>query len=338
MPARTDSDFGPVRAGKLEIENYPMEDSIKNYSKQFEYEPQIEGGPVPAFKNVIVGGMGGSHLSADLYKFLKPSANIQIHRSYGLPARIEPETLAVAFSYSGNTEETISFAKAVIAGGLPLVVIATGGKLIDVAKEQSVPYIQIPKIVSQPRVALVVGLKALACALGDDEMLSQINATGKDFDSLALETEAGKIADEVYGKIPVVWSSDNASTISYNWKIRINETAKTPAFANVFPELNHNEMSGFGVFPKGLSAEAFYFLAIVDEYDSQNIEIRMSKALEVFAETGLQGRLLRFAGNTPLLRALNSIVTADWVALKLAEKYGVDPDTVPLVEKFKKLI
>lgn len=316
-----------------------MEESLKNYARQFEYEPVIEGGDLPKAKNIIVGGMGGSHLVADLLKYLRPGLRLTIHEDYGLPAIIEPETLAVAFSYSGNTEETISFAESALMGGLPVVIIATGGKLIELARGRKIPYIQMPSDkVGQPRLALVLGLRALAKALGDDDLSREISDVAQTFNPAVLEAEATKIAGELHGKIPIIWSSRAAEIFSYNWKIRINETAKIPAFANVFPELNHNEMSGFGTMPKDFNPEMFYFLIIADEFDSRIMEIRMEKTLEVLGESGLHVRILRFSGKSPLERALNTIVTADWVALKLAQKYGANPDGVPLVEKFKKLL
>lgn len=46
-----------------------MHEAIKNFNKQFEYEPRIENAAAlkPTVKFLVVG-MGGSHLAADLLK------------------------------------------------------------------------------------------------------------------------------------------------------------------------------------------------------------------------------------------------------------------------------
>src|SRR5690606_41135169 len=65
--------------------------------------------PRPA--QVVVLGMGGSAIGAELVSgLLKTSAPapIAVHRGYGVPGYVGSETLVIASSYSGNTEETLS--------------------------------------------------------------------------------------------------------------------------------------------------------------------------------------------------------------------------------------
>src|SRR3989344_5365211 len=81
---------------------------IKNFNREFEFEPKIEHGArlKKKFEGYIVAGMGGSHLAADIIQCWQPENNIIIWSDYGLPPLRPKELkkrLIIASSYSGNT-------------------------------------------------------------------------------------------------------------------------------------------------------------------------------------------------------------------------------------------
>ena len=142
-----------------------MYNAIKNFNKQFEYQPKIENSKnlKKKFSKFIIAGMGGSNLVANLLRVRDPQLDIIIHKNYGLPIISKKELhgrLLIVNSYSGNTEETLdSFSKA-LTQKIPMVTIATGGKLIALAKKHNLPYIQMPSTGIQPRAALGLNIKA----------------------------------------------------------------------------------------------------------------------------------------------------------------------------------
>ena len=78
--------------------------------------------PLPGnkgYRQVIIPGMGGSAIGADLLAaFISPDCKIPVlvQRDYGLPAWANgPETLVIASSHSGNTEETLEAFTAALA-------------------------------------------------------------------------------------------------------------------------------------------------------------------------------------------------------------------------------
>src|SRR3989344_3921947 len=94
---------------------------------QLSFIPKLEGGlsrtKIARFDNVIIGGMGGSGLVARIIFFLDPTFPAWLHDDYHLPIKSEGKTLYVAVSYSGNTAETLSFAKEALEKQYPLVAI-----------------------------------------------------------------------------------------------------------------------------------------------------------------------------------------------------------------------
>src|SRR3989338_3056652 len=154
-----------------------MKEAIKNFNKQFEYEPEIENAErLRHFDKFIVVGLGGSHLAADLLKVWNPYLDVVVHEDYGLPAFSDKELkerLIILSSYSGNTEEALDAFNETIEKKLTCAVISTGGKLIELAKKHSRPYIAMPDTGIQPRLALGFGFKALLKLMVQDKARQQ---------------------------------------------------------------------------------------------------------------------------------------------------------------------
>src|SRR3989344_5484702 len=123
-----------------------MYEAIKKFSNQFLFEPIIENKEkVGKHTRFVVLGMGGSALSAGLIKVGKSDFPIIVHRDYGLPAVSDSQdNLFIASSYSGNTEEVLDGYDLARSKSLSVCAIAAGGKLLEKAKVDGVPYIQLP--------------------------------------------------------------------------------------------------------------------------------------------------------------------------------------------------
>ncbi len=320
-----------------------MEDMVRRFGEQFEWQPEIERGEVlRPYKQYVVVGMGGSHLGAWLIKRFGGVSNITIHRDYGLPF-ISPEqlrdTLVILSSYSGTTEEVLDAGHRALERGLALASITKGGKLADFAREHSVPLIVIPETGLEPRMAIGFSLLAIARLMGNSALEEDIRRAGKRVDPAAGKTEGVRLAGVLAGKIPLIYSSAVNIPLPYIWKIKFNETAKIPAFLNVFPELCHNELSGFDVADSTRDISArLHAIFLQDFSDHPRVSERMRVAGEVLAEKGIPVERVPLAGKTGMEKAFNSALLADWVTLTLADSYGVPNPQTPLVADFKRRI
>jgi glucose/mannose-6-phosphate isomerase len=320
-----------------------MQEAIKNFPKQFEYKPDIEnGGKLKKYRKFIVLGMGGSNLAPELFRVRDPHLDIQSYRGYGLPAldpKVLKESLIIANSYSGNTEETLDGFKAALKKKYPVAAISTGGKLMDLARKNKVPYIQMPSTGIQPRIALGYSLKGLAEFMGNKKLSAELSAAAKTLRPHELERAGKALAKKLKGHVPVIYSSLRNEPIVYNWKIKFNETGKIPAYANTFSELNHNEMTGFDVTDttRDLS-KVFYFIFLKDADDNQRITKRMNITERLYRERGLPVEVIILSGKSPFQKILSDLVLADWTAYHTAKEYNVEAEQVPMVEEFKKLI
>lgn len=321
-----------------------MYEVIKNFHQQFGYEPKIENAenPKKAFSKFIIAGMGGSNLVADLLRIRDPYLDIIIHKNYGLPKISEEdlqERLLIANSYSGNTEETIDSLLQAISRKLAIAVIATGGRLIELAKEHRLPYIQMPATGIQPRSALGFNMKAVVKLINRNDWFEELTALADSLKPSKIEATGKALAKKLKGFVPIIYSSAENIGIAYNWKIKFNETGKIPAFYNVLPELNHNEMTGFDV-KEGNSelTGKFYFIILKDNDDHPRIQKRMKVLEKLYRDRGLPIEALVLRGSSVSHKIFTSLILADWTAYYTALQYNLEPEQVPMIEEFKKLI
>ena len=153
-------------------------EAIKNFPEQLKFEPEIKNAEkLIAAKTYIVAGMGGSNLATDLVKIGRPMLDIISHRDYGLPAIPDEKmknSLIIAVSYSGNTEETIDAFKTALDRNLPVACIGVNGKLLELAEENKIPYVKIPDTGIQPRSAVGFMMIGLLKLMGLEDAIEEI--------------------------------------------------------------------------------------------------------------------------------------------------------------------
>jgi len=321
--------------------NMAMEQAIRDFPKQFSFDPVVENATALAPREkFVVAGMGGSCLAPDLLRAWRPELDIIAHRDYGLPAGDLRDRLIIASSYSGNTEETLDAFRAASDRGLPVAAVGVGGKILDRAAADGAPFIRLPDTGIQPRSALGYSIVALMALVGDDAGMAELRLLRSSLDGRECEARGAALADRLRGKVPIVCASDRNRGIAYNWKIKLNETGKIPAFMNVFPELNHNEMTGFDRIPTTAPlSDHFHCMFLTDSGDDPRVQHRMAATRDLYAQRGLAVDVVPMsAGASAWHRIFTSLLTADWTALRLAEAYGAEPEQVPMVEEFKRLV
>ncbi|MDE1970293.1 MAG: hypothetical protein KGI50_01820 [Patescibacteria group bacterium] len=320
-----------------------MYDAIQNFSKQFEYEPVVENADfLPRATTFVVVGMGGSHLAADLIRAWKPDANIVVHRDYGLPsiARSEErDVLVVISSYSGNTEEVLDALHVARAEDFPVAVIAKGGKLLEEAYANTFPYVKLPDMDLQPRLAIGLSMLGLLALMGDTEGVREVQRLAASLRPNDWEEKGKQYAEMLYGRIPLIYASTRNTALAYIWKITLNETGKIPAFYNVFPELNHNEMTGFDIAASTHElSKLFACVMLKDETDDVRIIRRIKITERLYHDRAIPAHTIVFPGESRIYSLFSLIVLIEWVAYYIATRYDRDPEEVPMIEEFKRNI
>ncbi|MCH8904192.1 MAG: bifunctional phosphoglucose/phosphomannose isomerase, partial [Bacteroidetes bacterium] len=167
-----------------------MDQLIENFPAQLKEALQIGreaklSSATQEIKQVLISGLGGSGIGGDLTRqFSQNNATLPIasNKDYLLPNYVNEHTLLIISSYSGNTEETISAFEEAMKRGLDIFIISVGGKLLNLATEYSLPYIQMPDTGIQPRSALGFSFAAMLKATGNEEALGDLKELASSLD------------------------------------------------------------------------------------------------------------------------------------------------------------
>ncbi|MDD2553019.1 MAG: bifunctional phosphoglucose/phosphomannose isomerase, partial [Desulfotomaculaceae bacterium] len=276
----------------------------------------------------------------------KISVPVTVNRDYVLPEFVGPDTLVFAVSYSGNTEETLSAYEEARARGASVIAITTGGKLAGMAARDGVPlvkipagcapraatgYLFIPTLVILQRLGLLPDLTGEITAMAGfiKELQNKIGP-----ESPEEENVSKQIAHKLYKKIPVVWGvTGTTEVVAQRWKGQINENAKAPAYWNVFPELNHNEIVGLEYPPEILKKIHVVILRDEQEHPRVQKRIEITKGIIKDALDGVTE--VWSSGDGDLARLFSLIYTGDYASLYLAALYGIDPGPVKIIDYLK---
>ncbi len=320
---------------KIDKEN--MLEAIKSLKNQI--NKGLELGTGVKLKNkpqeIIIAGMGGSALPGEVLKsvFIDSDLKITISKDYQIPKWANQNTLVFAISYSGNTEETVSAFENAIKNNCEIVVIASGGKLEELAKENDTKLIKVPTGL-QPRAAIGYLFFILLKVLQENNLVpdltKEIAETKTALDLEKHQVKAKEIAEKLIDKIPIIYTSENLAAVGYKWKISFNENAKAHAFCNVYPEMNHNEINAY-VNIKG----DFHVLILTNNTDHPQNQKRMQITKALYEKQGVPVTEIPIQGNSLLEKIFAGIMLGDLVAYFLAIKYKTDPTPVKMVEDLK---
>jgi len=319
---------------------------IDNMPGQIEYalsDPAFPGFALRAPRKVVVAGMGGSALPVDVLLGVfagRFAAPVEVCRHYTY-AGADADTLAVASSFSGNTEETIECFEGMLDQGAQGVVLTAGGRLAELARERDLPMVLVPAEREgegfQPRCAtgyVVTYLARILAAAGvldrPEQVLQPLPAFLRE---LSLRAQGEEVARWIGDRIPVFYTDEqHLASVARITKIKINEHAKRAAFFNALPEANHNETIGYTA-PFG----PFAVLYMHDPASHPRILRRFEVMDEVFTDADhMDFRMWTMPGDTPAEKVFACGVFGEWMAYTCALLAGIDPTPVPLVESFKK--
>jgi glucose/mannose-6-phosphate isomerase len=300
-------------------------------------------------ENVVYAGMGGSSLSALLFQTW-PGSDVpfEVCRSYDIPAYVGPKTLFIAASFSGNTEETLSALAQAEAKGAIIVVIASGGKLADIAETKQYPFARLP-VISQPRYGALYVLRATCEIMAAYGVISQdrvaeleqyapkLEATLKTFAPTVLteENPAKLLALELMGSSPVVYASSKFFSVAYKWKISFNENAKNVAWCNAYPEFNHNEFLGWTSHPVD---KPYKVIDLRSSFDHPQITKRFEVSDRMLSGQRPAAQVVQLQGENSMEQMIYGMVFGDFVSLYLALLNGINPTPVDIITKLKQAL
>ena len=297
-------------------------------------------------RNITVLGMGGSAIGGEFAGALladELKVPLNVHRDYGIPGYVSRDSLVIASSFSGNTEETLSGFDEAKKRGAKILAITTGGRLADEAKTLRLPLITFGYH-AQPRAALGY---SLTLVMGVLTKLGLVRDMGKDIEAAladvakleervhegARTNDAKKMAIELVGKIPVIYGAGVMGVMARRVKDQWNENAKNWAHYDVMSELNHNAVVGFPHPP--IAREAQVVLLLRSKRDNPRHKLRFDVTKELLDRSQIPHQDLQFDGGSLLSEVLQMTYFTDYVSFYVALLNGADPSPVTSIDYLK---
>lgn len=291
-------------------------------------------------RNILVAGLGGSGIGANfVIEFTRHELKIPmaVTKGYDLPNWVGENTLLICSSYSGNTEETVATLEIGLAKKAKIVIITSGGKLLEKAKSLGLDHIALPAGKPSPRACLGYSfvqqlfiLKAFR-QIGKnsiDEIKKSITLLKRE--SKDIQKRAKIVSNSIHNKVPILYASDRMEAVVVRLRQQINENAKMLCWHHVIPEMNHNELVGWREQPG-----TFAVLMFRNSDDFNRNAIRMDISKEIFARYADTVIELWSKGDTLIQRAMYFVHLGDWISWFSAELRQVDAVEVKVIDFLK---
>ncbi len=303
---------------------------------------------------VAVCGMGGSHLGADILRSVwadRIPVPVAIIADYTLPAWVDRQTLVIASSYSGSTEETLTCLKAALRRKARVVVITSGGQLAKAAASDQLPswqFVPSANPSGQPRLGVGYNLMALVALAWkmqwiknpDREVETWIkrarSATAQyHFSRSRHDNLAKQLAQKFAKKWPLLIGAEWTAGNLHTWHNQINENAKTPASWFLIPDLNHHLLEGLR--NRRLTRQMHALLVLDATYHPRN-QRRLLLTAKILKNNGLSVSTFRPHGQNTMEKAIDLLTFGGYVSWYLSALRGLNPAPIPTVDYLKQAL
>ncbi|MDR0801603.1 bifunctional phosphoglucose/phosphomannose isomerase [Fluviicola sp.] len=295
--------------------------------------------PTGEIRNIVVCGMGGSGIGGKIVsQWVQNYCPVPVLfvQEYALPAFIDKHSLVIGSSYSGNTEETLFALEDAKQRGTTIIGICSGGSLEQFCKTNNYPCILVPGG-NPPRAALAFSLVQLSniflqLGYGQKSILDEIS-NGKvliDSELVHMKSEAMRVAKELQKRTIVIYAGSAYEGITIRAKQQFNENSKELCWQHVIPEMNHNELVGWG---GGDNRYACLFIQTGD------LTMRNQKRFDISIERTRSKtdkvEIIQAKGSTIVEKSIYLIHIIDWISLYLSNLKHGDPIEIEIIDYLK---
>lgn len=298
-------------------------------------------------KKFLLLGMGGSGAAGDIIvDLLENQQNIIIKscHTYDIPDWVDSETIVIACSYSGSTEETLAAFAEAKKRDAKLIAITTGGKLKQLAEKYGIPLFLF-NLEAQPRAAfpyhfaflLSIFVKLGHYELNDGDFESSIDYVEQNLlkvksSNRIASNPAKLLALKLENKIPVFYSSGILRSVGQRLKTQVNENAKTFSFCEVLPELNHNSIVAL-FHPKNCD---IVIIMLESSYDNLRVTQHQNITASILRKYKIVHERIKFVpAGGEIAEILTMVMFGDFVSYYLAVLENSDISEVSIIHELK---
>lgn len=325
-----------------------LPEQVADAAKQCHIENPDALPPHDEIENVVILGMGGSGIAGDIViACAAPYMAVPavVVKSYTLPAFVTENSLVIAVSYSGNTEEVVESASEAVVAGAHVCVVSGPGQLKSLADEWNAAFIPVLECSPQPRggigaiaVPTLLALESVGLFPGARGWIdAAVDQLKRRRDQLIVDNSpAEQLAKRIGGTMPLFHSSGSLGNAAVTrWKGQVNENAKAPALGGIHPELCHNEVVGWGQHGD-ITRQLITLVQLRHDQEHPQVMRRFDLVTEIMREVVAGVEVVEAEGEGELAQLMDLILFGDFTSLHMAAHAGIDPGPVPILEQLKK--
>ncbi len=290
---------------------------------------------------IIFTGMGGSGASGELISqtFQDELPSMKVIKGYHLPKNLKRETLVIASSVSGNTQETISTMIDALKYDAKLIAISSGGLMQEFCRKNGMHHVRI-KMLSCARASLPFLIftklrilrqlmngadldhKVLSC-LSDLKRLSRKIGSSNPYKT----NWAKQFASWLIGITPCCYCSPILKPVASRFKSSLSENAKVHAVIDDILEMAHNSIEAWVTEQWGF--KPILLPSIVDDRD---IDYRFRLVEEFLTAQSYDVYKIPKIGSSLLANMICLTYILDYSSIYLAMLRKIDPGRTPAID------
>jgi len=321
---------------------YETYDHWPKLAKQY-YEKDFSKLEIDDVDHIVFAGMGGSGTIGDIISSILSKTNIHVNvvKGYLLPKTVDSDTLVVATSISGNTDEVLSILKNSKNTKARFISFSSDGDLEKVSIENNIKHIKIPQSHS-PRASLPSFLYSILNVLENVipikkndimESISKLEQTQKLISSSNLNEKNLSLSLANWIKnIPIIYYPWGLQATAIRFKNSLQENAKIHTISEDVIEACHN---GIVAWENKTDVQPI----LIQGYDDY---IKTKERWKIFKEF-LQSKQIDFkevnSGDGNILsKIMHLIYLLDYSTIYHAIESKIDPSPVKPIEFIKSRI
>lgn len=304
------------------------------------YKGELEQVDFTGVKHIVFAGMGGSGTLSDLFSSIlsKTSIHVSVVKGYVLPKTIDPSTLVINTSVSGNTVETLNVLDQANKAGAMIVAFSSGGKMENYCIKNKIEYRKIPMFHS-PRASLTSFLYSMLNVLEPilptkkkdvNESINNLKKLRQEISSERLDdTNTALCIANWINCIPLIYYPWGLQAAAIRFKNSLQENAKSHAITEDVIEACHN---GIVSWEKSSSVKPI-LLEGKDDYTKTKERWNILK--EYFKLNNIDFKEIHSISGNILSKLIHLIYLLDYSTIYLAVKNGIDPTPIKSIDFIK---
>ena len=268
----------------------------------------------------------------------KENIHVNITKGYNLPKTVDSNTLIIATSVSGNTQETLTILKRAKDTNAKIIAFSSGGKIEEFCLKEDILYQKI-SMEHSPRASFtkflfnILNILKNIIPITEQDVFDAIITLDKIKENIYSENlNPGNISLDLANwikKTPVIYYPKGLSSVATRFKNSLQENAKLHVISEELFEACHN---GIVAWEKN---EMFQPILIRGKDDHTKTKERWEILKEYFKQSNIDYFEIHSVEGNIFSKIINLIYVLDYTSIYHAVKNGIDPSPVNAIDFVK---